>query len=302
MNYDELFVFDDSGYKVKDYLRKDDPSITDIKIPSKHMGKKIWLIKPHAFENARYIRTVHLPKSVTALATKAFAGCTSLESVHISSNKLTMFSGIFCGCTSLKSIVLPQETYIKFECFMGCTSLEEVTVLGGTEKVPFDAFRDCVSLKKVTLPETLKLIERTAFINCPSLESLTIKSQNVKAEDGGGLFGCPRLSAETLFPFAVTTDEETGNRYVNTDLILSRADIFDYLFKKYKADIPPEQVIGKANISLLPIAAEHNMFTKENIDGLVELSVTNGSAEVTAWLLEYKKQKFGFNGGETYEL
>lgn len=309
MNCDELFEFEITmdGYRLKSYLRKDDPSVTDIEIPAKYMGKKVWLIMPRAFENARYIRSVHIPKKLSALATMAFAGCTALERVRISSKKLTMLSGVFDGCTSLKRIVLPEKTYsITTECFKGCTALEDVTVLGGIWKISYDAFEDCVSLKKITLPESLEKIEHNAFANCPSLESLTLKSSVIEAEDGGGLFGCPKLSAETLLPLAInvreTVDDEKARTVINWKIILSRADVFALVLRRFDERPAPELVVGRGDIALLSAAAENGMFTVENIDALVEYSASSGSTEVTAWLLEYKNSEFGFDGVGKYEL
>lgn len=305
MNFDELFEFEiiEDSYRIKSYLRKDDPTFTDIEIPAEHKGGKIRLIMPGAFENARYIRTVRLPESVIALAPRAFAGCTSLESVRFASKKIAMLSGIFLGCTSLKSIVLPETHSISGECFMGCSALEEVTVLGRIWEVSYNAFRDCVSLKKVTLPKSLEVIGGNAFANCPSLESITPIGPDIEVRNGGGLFGCPKLPPETLLPLArerrlIKAEKVT----INWNLILSRADVFALALKELEERPSPELVIGKGDISLLPAAAENGMFTAENIDGLAERSVKNGSTEVTAWLLEYKNRTFGFNGGDKYEL
>lgn len=305
MNCDELFEFEktDDGYRLKSYLRKDDPSLTDIKIPSKYKGEKIWLIMTGAFQNSRHICTVHIPKSVVGLAPRAFAGCTALESVRFSSKKLSMFSGIFLGCTSLKSIVLPETHSISSECFMGCSALEEVTVLGKIWEISYDAFRDCVSLKRVTFPKSLEVIGGNAFTNCPSIESITPISPDIEVRNGGGLFGCPKLPPEILLPLAQERRRlNAGKVTINWRLILSRADVFALALKELEERPTPELVIDSRNISLLPPAAEQSMFTEKNIDSLVEYSVKNGSTEVTAWLLEYKNQKFGFNGEDKYEL
>lgn len=282
MKCEELFEFEiiDDVCCLKRYMRRDDPSLTDIEIPDEHTGKKLGRIMPCAFAGARYIRTVHIPESVTELE-----------------------SYTFWNCASLVSIVIPPKTRrIRNGCFKDCTSLEEVDITEGLEKISYRAFAECVSLKKITLPETLKEISNSAFENCLSLEEITLHSRNIKISGGGGAFSCPKLPAETLAIFAKNRYRKDQKTSVNWRLALSRADVFALALKDTDDLPPPGRVVGIGDVSLLAAAAESGKFTAEYIDELVGYSSENGSTEVTAWLLDYKNRTFGFDGGDNFAM
>lgn len=64
-----------------------------------------------------------------------------------------------------------------------------------------------------------------------------------------------------------------------------------------------EEITKRDVWKYLRIMEQAGFFSEaERLNGYIDESVENNTPEITAWLLEYKKQKFGFDNRGNYEL
>lgn len=317
MNFEELFDFENSplgGIFLKEYKPKNDPTVTELTIPSEYNGEPITDLSPNVFQDSKHLRSIYVPDSVKRIWGCAFENCTSLETVRLP-EKLNMFTSyIFWKCTSLKEVILPKNlTDIPVSCFMGCMSLEHIELPEGIGKVETWAFAGCSRLKEITLPECVKVVDGSAFENCTSLENIIFK--NPKTYISGTFENCPRLSADLLLMSALyTADIENANfgelsaRRIQIDWnFLAGESVFRRALELNKFDgcDTSELVRELVKSDSLPgiiTASERGWLTSENIGELIDLAAENKQTEMTAWLLDYQNRKFGCNGENNYDL
>lgn len=108
MNYDadELFRFEktEGGYAVAEYLKKEDPGVTELEIPEEYNGKPVVRIEIHSFAFAYEIKSLKLPKSLEEIGDCAFWHCNKLKSVILNSAP-KLGSNVFFGCRLLPADV-----------------------------------------------------------------------------------------------------------------------------------------------------------------------------------------------------
>ena len=177
-------------------LGLNDPSLTDIKIPSTYQGVPVTSIGSWAFQSTN-IQLIKIPESVTTIGKEAFEYCHSLSSVSLPEGLTELSSSIFSYCTNLKNITLPSAlkkigelafnhsglttikipdgvTTIENGAFSGCSSLTSIEIPESVTVINFIAFSDCTSLTSISLPKTLVSIRGEAFSGCSSLENIVI--------------------------------------------------------------------------------------------------------------------------------
>lgn len=228
---DELYRFNETegGYSVEEYLKGDDPSVTEPEIPEEWKGKPVSAIAPGAFEAAMYLKHVKLPKSIKTLCYRAFADCWSLESVEFEPGaEIELESDVFTGCDKL-----PAET-------LAIGLLRSVNLTAAFEKG-----------------------------HCPAL---------------------------WIF---------------DTDSPDKASEVFEILAKNncYREASPDDlefilgAFIGINNIKALPIAEKYGLLENAGlVNSLLAKAIESERTEMTAFLLDYKNRKFGFDGGEDFEL
>lgn len=275
MSVDELLKFIKNtdkkfgGYGVAEYLKKSDPTVTDIEIPAEYNGLPVTMILGGSFSSAKNIKRVSIPGSVRFVAGLAFYNCALLEAVELS-------EGI--------------ET-------IGSTSFE----LSG--------------LKSVKLPKSLKKLGSYAFQFCKSLEGVEFEVE--PSEFGSRVFhGCDKLPPETLVmglvrstdiasPVCKADFREMTNKFLGADCDYFRPDVFELLaknncFRGCNVRYLFEKMIREDMAAkLFPIAEEHGMLSSVKLlDMLISCCIERGKTEITAYLLDLKKRKFGFNGDD----
>ena len=108
---DELFEFcednDRGGYAIQKYLKKDDPTVTELAIPTEYNGQPVTKLAPYCLRDAEYLMRVTIPESVRYIEEGAFAFCWELESVEFKGDPIDTGFDIFFKCKKL-----PLETYI----------------------------------------------------------------------------------------------------------------------------------------------------------------------------------------------
>lgn len=317
MELDELFEFLVTGWGVllTGFKAKDDPTVTDIEIPSEYSGAAVTELSFKAFSGSRYLRTVYVPDSVKRVMGCVFEGCTSLVSVRLPAEVYRMASYVFWNCTSLKETALPENLgNIPVGCFLGCSALERVEIPKGVHTIETWAFSGCSSLKGIVLPESVSHVKSGAFEQCTALESVIFGNPMATIMGSSSFEGCERLPMETLLMSALGTagpnadlrDRIDGGYQIDYESLLG-SGLFRFAMSlgKFERCDTAELVLKIIECDVLPsleLAAEYGWITAGTIDGFIDCASEMKRTEITAWLLDYKNRHFGFNNGDDYEL
>ncbi|MCM1168038.1 MAG: leucine-rich repeat domain-containing protein [Ruminococcus sp.] len=271
MNCEELFEFRNTGRSWEITGLKPGAYARELEIPERYKGMPVRRIGDGAFFDRKELERLCLPPWVTSVGDRAFVGCENLASVEFSEGLLKIGASAFGECDG--------------------------------------------ALKSVSFPDSLVSIGDYAFGSCRNLETVTFPNKNVKL-GWNVLFDCPKLCAETQLisvlgsfdpagplPFYVLYRIERGM----FDPLL-RSDVFALALKSGCIDnADPDELavlfnglLKQDREKLVLSAAAHS----EKLCGaFTELSVKNGRTELTARLLEIKRNTFGFiNGGDNFEL
>lgn len=270
-----LFDFEKTanGCLLTRYLRKGDPGITELEIPSKFRSLTVRGISSNAFEDAVYLRTVVVPETVLAMGSAAFMGCGALSEISLPEHLRLIDHAAFRNCGSLRRVVVPDSVEI----------------------VRTNAFQGCGALEEVVLPESGCILYSGSFRDCPSLRSIVFPEKDRVTLLGSAFEGCPLLPAETRmyaliglndldkpFVYGVRFDWKTALR---EDVF--RLAVRHRSFVNVGNETLFKHIIDDGLIGLLPIAAE---ILDDRLAGeLVVYSAERGKTEITAWLLNFKK-------------
>lgn len=235
--------------------------------------KEVTAIAHHAFLSNDKMTSLVVHDGVETIARYAFAGCTALEWAKLPQGLTRLPPGIFDGCTALKQAPLPRAlTELGDGAFQSCTGLTQVELPDGVTSIGDRAFRHCTGLTRVSLPDSVKRMGWEAFRECDALE---------------------RLDCSPGF-----------------DLPMNKSALEEiYLLKGLKTGRDMEQqlrgrVKRRKQACFSRIIAENNgaaarrfleVWEKPSldmVDDCISRSARAGSAEVTAALLEFRKQTF----------
>ena len=283
MNYDDIFEFtpQNGKYRISEFLRKYDPTFKSVEVPSEYRGFPVVCADINVFHSAPYIEEVYLPDSMTV----------SRE--------------MFYGCERLKKARAGGSVICK-KAFDNCTSLEDIEFSDSVRLIETEAFSGCRSLKKVVFPPDIEEIGDYAFAACYGLEELVFPEKPIKI--GTVAFGVlNKLPAEPLLYSLV------GGNDLNASIpeglimvaVLYEKDVFalavehNCICEKHRLRVV-EEVIKCGLHELFPIAEP--LLTSEMTDELIRFSAEERNTEATAWLLDCKNRKFGFNGGNEFEI
>ena len=198
MDIGEMFQFEecDNGYVLKNFLLKDDASVTELEIPSKCKGKPVISIGQKAFSEAKYLclikisegikeiganafyfctalKSVILPDSLKAIRTSAFDVCMRLKTVLFPSGLELIDGFAFHYCENIKSAILPSDLInLGKGAFGECRRLESVVFNEKLEYIGPFAFRGCRNLKSAVLPKKIKSVKDSLFGHCSNLENI----------------------------------------------------------------------------------------------------------------------------------
>lgn len=200
---------------------------------------------------------------------------------------------------SVKSVIIPAEykgvpvKSIGASSFFSCEFLKSVVIADGVEEIGVDAFGFCSSLEKVRLPKSIRRVYESAFRECPLLPAETVMT-------------CLSHSLDITQPFC--KPYWSWNKF-NWDTAL-REDVFVLAlkyncFSNFDRKETVEEIIRRDVWKYLRIMDQAGFFSDiERLNGYIDESVINNTPEITAWLLDYKNRKFGFDKytGDKYEL
>lgn len=267
MNYNEMFEFGkrEGGFSLDKFLAANDSGVAEVIIPSEYKSLPVVGIGFEAFGRSPFIRSVIIPDSVCRLGGGAFRDCTALESVRVPGSIRQLPASVFLGCTALKTAELCE----------------------GVEVIGSNAFRKCTSLESIILPKNLRSIESCAFL------------------------GSPRLPTEIVMMGLACSVDYTApfQHYIELDWENAlRIDVFKLALKYGSFDEVGREsvlteIVRRGLVSHLALAEQAGWLNnEERTRSLTDIAVSFKKAEAAAWLLDYQRRKFGFNGGNDLEL
>lgn len=272
----QFFEFEktDNGCRLARYLRKDDPDITELEIPSKFRSLTVRSISSKAFAGAVYLKSVVVPETVSAIGIGVFTGCRALSEISLPEHLQIIGYGAFKDCGSLARLVVPEGTrIIRTGAFWGCSALEEVVLPESGCILYSGSFRDCPSLRSIVFPQKDKVVTLfgSVFENCPLLPAEARMYTLIGLND-----------PDRPFDYDVNFDWETA----------LREDVFGLAIKhKSFVNVGNEtlfkRIIDDGLIGLLPIAGE--ILDDRLAETLIAYSAERGRTEITAWLLNFNK-------------
>lgn len=269
MSVDDLFRFIKNtdkalgGYAVAEYLKKSDPTVTDIGIPSEYNGLPVTMICYHCFDSAKFLKHIVVPQSVHIIARGAFSNCKAMETVELCEG-LTEISSMAFEHSELKSVKLPKSLKkLGSAAFFFCESLERVEFCGAPIEFGTRVFRKCEKLPVETYVMGL-------------VRSPDIKSPVKKAD------------------YRDILEWHTERNFFDRDVfeLLAKNNCFREVNVKYLL----EGMVDKNAVELLSVAESYGMLSNVRLlDMLINYAVKCRVIECTAYLLELKKRKFGFD-------
>lgn len=285
LSYSPKAIYDDNGLfefeefngtcSLKYYLKKDDPNITEIEIPAECRGFPVRSAE-FAFSEAKYIKHVKIPPSIRSIGDFCFYNCISLESVEFSEGLGAIGRCAFMYDVSLKTLAFPKSLDAVFlRAFAYCVNLESVApnfptnwgeqVFLGCDKLPAEVIlMDLVCRSDITQP-----LNERAYSGAFELDS-----------------------PENIDPRQSYTRPDVLELAIKNDSFRS-VDVFLLL----------EFLVEEGSAESLLLARELGLLkTREQADEYISRSVEAGTTELTAYLLDYKNRKFGFDGGGDFEL
>lgn len=255
MNVDELYRFEidnhkqHNGYMLAEYIKRDDPTITELEFPAEWGGKPVTMICS-GFFHAKYIKRVVIPPSVRYISASAFYD-SALESVKLPNTPIKIMGFAFGNCKNLEHVEFGDD----FTPELG------PRVFHGCEKLP----PELLAMSMTRSPGELRSICRMDYR--ATLNKIQIEK-------------CDSL----------------------------RADVFEILaknncFKKLNLKFLFEKLMNENRHDLLLIAEQYGMLDSAALlDLLINYATQKQKPEFTAYLLDLKNRKFGFDPESEFDL
>lgn len=178
------------------------------------------------------------------------------------------------------------------EAFAHSQYLEKVTISEDIRRIDDGAFRCCKMLRSVNLPASLEEIGENTFSMCEELREVEFRSD-------------PSLGEEVFY-----TDLNLPAELILAGKIRSLDIARPIKIERLKKDLDLACMFNHhlpwfTHSGAFALAAENDCFREidaELLDGLIEYCTREKMIEQTAYFLELKKRKFGFDGGGNFEL
>lgn len=239
------------GYVLADYLKRDDPTITELELPAEFNGKPVTMICGCFY--GTFLKRVVIPPSVRYIARSAFGG-SALESVKLPNSPIKLGGFAFSSCKNLERVEFGNP-------------LPELgpRVFHGCEKLPPE-------ILAMSMTRSLGELRRICRIDYRS----TLSSYEIRQLNDYEIKQCDSF----------------------------RADVFEILaknkcYKKLNVKFLFEKMINENRHDLLHIAEKYGMLDSAALlDLLIKYATEKQKTEFTAYLLDLKNRKLGFNGFE----
>lgn len=183
-------------------------------------------------------------------------------------------------------------------------------------------FSFCEHLEEVVIPDSVEVIDKWAFDHCPKLRSVRLpKNANIGMQ---AFSGCPKLPAEVIMAGLVGSAADITRPFdagddIDEDYVYSaeakldwtgllRPDVFELAleydsFREIGTKQLFKEIVYRGLVSYLAVL-EIKGYSPDlaQTDSLIEWCAKHGSAEMTAYLLDYKSRKFGFSEEDDHVL
>lgn len=203
----------------------------------------------------------------------------------------------FNGDETVTEVTTPTEhngkpvVEIRSDAFINASTLQRVTVSEGVQRIGETAFAGCIRLISISLPASLEAIGSGAFYKCEALREVEFRSY---PKFGETVFGFDyALPAETALMGAVCSRDIT--RPLDNTLLRDEIDRAD--------NMPYAPWFSRPDV--VALAMENDCFreiNEERLDTLIKYSIEHNNPEITAYLLELKNRKFGFEHESEFNL
>lgn len=175
--------------------------VTELHIPSSHLGLPITVIEARAFEGNAHLTSLIIPESVIEIRKAAFADCHNLRSVQLPDTLKYIADNVFFGTAVYNDTSLWQNGAL----YLGnhLISVRPAAVKGlysvrsGTKTVAGLAFYQCTQLTDILLPHGVVSIGNSSFYGCSSLSTLYLPA-TLEIIGNGALAYCTSLTEFTL--------------------------------------------------------------------------------------------------------
>lgn len=155
--------------------------------------------------------------------------------------------------------------------FKQCRSLQKVVMPQGSQEIDFEMFRDCESLTNIVLPESVTSVHESAFLSCRNLCYLAVPENVFQILPKG----VRNLAART---------------YMEKNADFDNSDVFDSYIRKHESELM-EGAIEANQVHAIQYMADREMISPENIPGYLEWSGKKRRTEITAVLLDVRKNQ-----------
>lgn len=194
------------------------------------------------------------------------------------------------------------------------------------EQICAEAFFNSPYLREVIIPDSVWWIGPWAFGLCPELRTVRLPNNGHCEIYARAFADCPKLDPEVVMkaliespediskpfndePACLGDDEESFSAEEKLDWKgLMRPEVFELAVKYDSFRLIGTEMLCRVivynglfeHFGMLENAGRSP--DAEQTDRLIEFSSENVYTEMTAFLLDYKNRKFGFNGGDDFEL
>ena len=161
--------------------------------------------------------------------------------------------------------------------------IQSIVIPDGVVNIDRQAFCDCENLTSITIPESIKTIGADAFKGCDKLEMVYTTSNDV---------------LEILWPIL---GKKQKNRVLLNLIKSSQKKLFILEKVKYNKKNLVKHAIENNDVSLLDnIFSYLDIVSIQDLEEYIKQAI--GCAEITSFLLEYKKSKYSAKQQEMYEI
>ncbi len=298
MNCEHLFDFRETegGCELSYYFYRSDPNITELELPAEHNGRPLVSIADIVFSNAAYIKRITIPESVRTIGSGTFAKCRSLTEIALSPLIEKIPDSAFRDCTSLEEITLPNVRRIEREAFSRCENLRRVTapkleMIADGHDMNDGAFAVRDALETLECDINAVYVGKFAFSASQKIPAKLAMLSLIPGRDITKPFPAPELDKYFDFVTAFRLDVlELAIKY-NSFRKFTDEQLFSPL---------PYYPNAAAIFSMLESGGRSPDL--QTTDEMLDVCAERNKTEMTACLLDYKRRKFGFDGGKKFTL
>lgn len=260
-------------------------------VPETIHGKKVNRIDNYAFHECRHITEVNLPKTVKSIGSHSFYNCRKLKRFQGTDVITSIEDGAFKNCDALDELIFEVKQG-KFQCvknILSDISLEvDVTLIYGEQ--------EHLEIAKLIFPRYLQdYVENTEarIINQITYGAGIHYRECINESD------VDYKRYDDLFAYATANDKiETAYRIAIARLtfpykLSNNAKSAYFQFISLQLSEIVKGIMKNNDFDTLTKFSDLKLFTKENIDTIIDMAYENHYVEGTRFLMQYKKTEYG---------